>query len=48
MIERYNDNKRANVKMCSICSLERTGSTDVLPVVSSHVECVVLLTKIRD
>jgi len=47
MIERYNDNKRANVKMCSICSLERTGCINVLPVVSRHCEALALLVKER-
>lgn len=37
--------KVANVEMCSICFRKRTGSIDVLPVVSSHIETVVLLTK---
>ena len=37
--------KVVNVKTCSICLGIRTGNIDVLPVVSSHVETVVLLQK---
>ncbi len=37
--------KVVNVKMCSICLDIRTGGIDVLPVVSSHCECVVWMTK---
>ena len=33
--------------MCSICFRKRTGNTDVLPVVSSHVETVVLMSKVN-
>lgn len=36
--------KMVNVKTCSICLGKRTGSIDVLPVVSSHVETVVMLS----
>ena len=39
--------KVVNVKTCSICLGIRTGGTDVLPVVSSHVETVVKLNKLR-
>lgn len=39
---------KANVEMCSICFRKRTGGTDVLPVVSSHVETVCLLSKLNE
>lgn len=37
--------KVANVETYSICFHKRTGRIDVLPVVSSYVETVVLLSR---
>lgn len=39
--------KVVNVKMCSICLGIRTSGIDVLPVVSSHVETVALMSRAR-